>query len=50
MSGGYIRNAAVRAVHRAAAAGRPLCHDDVIRAIATEYQEAGRIGDAGQLE
>jgi len=45
MSGGYIKNAAVRAAFLAAAAGRmPISHALVMRAAQLEWREMGRLG------
>ncbi|NVB82131.1 MAG: ATP-binding protein [Kofleriaceae bacterium] len=49
LSGGYIRNAALRAAYLAAADGSPLSSDHLRRAVALEYQRAGKIGE-GRLE
>jgi hypothetical protein len=49
MSGGHIRNAALRAAFLAARAGEHLTHDLLERAIALEYERSGKLGD-GRLE
>jgi hypothetical protein len=49
LSGGYIRNAALRAAYLAAGEGRALSADHLRRAVVLEYQRAGQIGD-GRLE
>ncbi|MGN6105389.1 MAG: ATP-binding protein, partial [Kofleriaceae bacterium] len=49
LSGGYIRNAALRAAYLAAAERRALSADHLRRAVALEYQRAGKLGD-GRLE
>jgi SpoVK/Ycf46/Vps4 family AAA+-type ATPase len=49
LSGGYIRNAALRAAYLAAAEQRPLDDAHLQRAVALEYQRAGKLGH-GRLE
>jgi SpoVK/Ycf46/Vps4 family AAA+-type ATPase len=43
LSGGDIRNAALAAAYMAAAAARPVQMDDLVRAVAREYQKLGRL-------
>jgi SpoVK/Ycf46/Vps4 family AAA+-type ATPase len=50
LSGGYIRNSAVRAAYLAAQADVPLAHEHFLRAIALEYRELGRLASDGRLE
>ena len=50
MSGGYIRNAALRAAFRAAEEHVPLTHDHLERAIRAEFSEIGKLADSGVLE
>ena len=49
LSGGYIRNACLRAAYLAAADGGALTEHHLQRAVALEYQRAGKLGD-GRLE
>ncbi len=49
LSGGYIRNAVLRAAYLAAADGRILADEHLRRAVTLEYQRAGQLGD-GRLE
>jgi AAA+ superfamily predicted ATPase len=49
LSGGYIRNASLRAAFLAADSDRPITTETVHRAIALEYERSGRLGD-GRLE
>jgi SpoVK/Ycf46/Vps4 family AAA+-type ATPase len=50
MSGGYIRNAALRAAFLAAEEHSPLTHDHLQRAIKAEFREIGKIAESGILE
>ncbi|MBL0218215.1 MAG: ATP-binding protein [Myxococcales bacterium] len=50
MSGGYIRNAALRAAFLAAEEHSPLRHDHLERAIKAEFREIGKIAESGILE
>jgi SpoVK/Ycf46/Vps4 family AAA+-type ATPase len=50
VSGGYIRNAALRAAFLAAADGSALTIEHFERAIRLEYIEVGKLTDAGVLE
>jgi SpoVK/Ycf46/Vps4 family AAA+-type ATPase len=50
LSGGYIRNAAVRAAFLAAEEQSPLTQDHLERAIRAEFRELGKIAESGQLE
>ncbi|HEX7839142.1 MAG TPA: ATP-binding protein, partial [Kofleriaceae bacterium] len=49
LSGGYIRNACLRAAYLAATDGGPLTDGHLHRAVALEYQRAGKLAD-GRLE
>jgi SpoVK/Ycf46/Vps4 family AAA+-type ATPase len=50
LSGGYIRNAAVRAAFLAAEEHVPLTHQHLERAIRAEFREIGKIAESGVLE
>ncbi len=50
MSGGYIRNAALRAAFLAAEESVPLTQDHLERAIRAEFREIGKLADSGVLE
>ncbi|MGE3544304.1 MAG: AAA family ATPase, partial [Kofleriaceae bacterium] len=50
LSGGYIRNAAVRAAFLAAEEHSPLTQDHLERAIKAEFREIGKIAESGVLE
>jgi len=50
MSGGYIRNASLRAAFIAAEEGVPLTQEHLERAIRAEFREIGKLGDSGVLE
>jgi AAA+ superfamily predicted ATPase len=50
LSGGYIRNAAVRAAFLAAEEHSALTQDHLERAIKAEFREIGKIGEGGILE
>lgn len=49
LSGGYIRNAALRAAFLAVGEGQPLSTAHLFRSVALEYQRSGKLGD-GKLE
>ncbi len=50
MSGGYIRNAAIRAAFLAAHEGRSLSQDYLMRAIQLEYREMGKLSTSTRIE
>jgi hypothetical protein len=50
MSGGYIRNAALRAAFLAAEEQTPLTQGHLERAIRAEFREIGKLADTGILE
>ncbi len=50
LSGGYIRNAALRAAFLAAEEGVALSHDHLERAIRMEFREIGKLAESGVLE
>lgn len=50
MSGGYIRNAVLRAAFLAAEEGTGISHDHLERAVRMEFREMGKLGDSGALE
>ena len=50
MSGGYIRNAALRAAYLAAAEGSALSATHLHHAIEAEYRDHGKLGRGGALE
>jgi hypothetical protein len=50
LSGGYIRNAALRAAFLAAEEGGALTHDHLERAIRMEFREIGKLAESGTLE
>jgi len=50
LSGGYIRNAAVRAAFLAAEEQSALTQDHLVRAIQAEFREIGKIAETGVLE
>ncbi len=50
LSGGYIRNAALRAAFLAAGEHSPLTQDHLERAIKAEFREIGKIAESGILE
>jgi hypothetical protein len=50
MSGGYIRNAALRAAFLAAEEGRALSQDHLERAVRMEFREIGKLAETGTLE
>ena len=49
MSGGYIRNSALRAAFLAAQEGVPLSHEHLERAIHLEYREMGKLSPGGRM-
>jgi hypothetical protein len=50
LSGGYIRNCALRAAFLAAHDGRPMSQDHLQRAIQLEYREIGKLSTTSRLE
>jgi hypothetical protein len=50
LSGGYIRNANLRAAFPAAEEGMALPQDHIERAIRAELREIGKLADTGMLE
>jgi SpoVK/Ycf46/Vps4 family AAA+-type ATPase len=50
MSGGYIRNAALRAAFLAAEEQVPMSQDHLERAVRAEFREGGKLADSGFLE
>jgi hypothetical protein len=50
LSGGYIRNSALRAAFLAAEEGTTLAHEHVERAIRAEFREIGKLTETGTLE
>jgi hypothetical protein len=50
LSGGYIRNSAVRAAFLAAQEDVPLSQDHLVRAIQLEYRELGKLSTSGRME
>jgi hypothetical protein len=50
LSGGYIRNAALRAAFLAAEEGGSLTHEHLERAIRMEFREIGKLAETGTLE
>ncbi|HTJ43982.1 MAG TPA: ATP-binding protein [Kofleriaceae bacterium] len=50
LSGGYIRNSALRAAFLAAQEERPLAQEHLIRAIQLEYRELGKLSTTGRME
>ena len=50
LSGGYIRNAALRAAFLAAEEGSALTHEHLERAIRMEFREIGKLAETGALE
>jgi hypothetical protein len=50
LSGGYIRNAALRAAFLAADEGVALTHEHLERAIRMEFREIGKLAESGVLE
>jgi len=50
LSGGYIRNAALRGAFLAAEEGSALTHRHLERAIQMEFREIGKLAESGTLE
>jgi len=50
LSGGYIRNACVRAAFLAAEDGTPLSQEHLERAVQLEYAEMGKLSRSGRME
>ena len=50
LSGGYIRNSALRAAFLAAQEQQPLGQDHLTRAIHLEYRELGKLSASGRME
>lgn len=50
LSGGYIRNSTLRAAFLAAQEQRPLGQEHLLRAIALEYRELGKLSTSGRME
>ena len=50
LSGGYIRNAVLRAAFLAAEEGGAITQDHLERAIRMEFREIGKLADSGTLE
>jgi hypothetical protein len=50
LSGGYIRNAALRAAFLAAQDDRPLTREHLERAVKLEYRETGKLVEGGVLD
>ena len=50
LSGGYIRNSTLRAAFLAAQEQRPLGQEHLMRAIALEYRELGKLSTSGRME
>ncbi|MFT3700341.1 MAG: ATP-binding protein [Kofleriaceae bacterium] len=50
LSGGYIRNAALRAAFLAVEEGSALTHEHLERAIRMEFREIGKLAETGTLE
>jgi hypothetical protein len=50
LSGGYIRNSAVRAAFLAAQEGLPLSQEHLERAVLLEYRELGKLAQDGRME
>ncbi|HEV7553814.1 MAG TPA: ATP-binding protein, partial [Kofleriaceae bacterium] len=50
LSGGYIRNSALRAAFLAAQERRPMGQEHLLRAIALEYRELGKLATDGRME
>jgi len=50
LSGGYIRNSALRAAFLAAQDGSPLTHQHLERAVLLEYRELGKLADDGRMD
>mgnify|MGYP001210705010 FL=1 len=50
LSGGYIRNCALRAAFLAAHEGLPMGQQHLMRAIQLEYREMGKLSTTSRLE
>jgi len=50
LSGGYIRNSALRAAFLAAQEEQPLAQAHLVRAIQLEYREIGKLSTSGRME
>jgi adenylate kinase family enzyme len=50
LSGGYIRNCAIRAAFLAAHENRPLGQEHLLRAIQLEYRELGKLSTSSRME
>lgn len=50
LSGGYIRNSAVRAAFLAAQEDSQLSQDHLVRAVQLEYRELGKLSTGGRME
>jgi SpoVK/Ycf46/Vps4 family AAA+-type ATPase len=50
LSGGYIRNCALRAAFLAAHEGRPMRQEHLLRAVQLEYREMGKLSTSSRLE
>ncbi|HEU0033900.1 MAG TPA: ATP-binding protein [Kofleriaceae bacterium] len=50
LSGGYIRNSALRAAFLAAQERRPLSQDHLVRAVQLEYRELGKLSTSGRMD
>ncbi|TMQ08532.1 MAG: ATP-binding protein [Deltaproteobacteria bacterium] len=50
LSGGYIRNCALRAAFLAAHEGRPMQQAHLLRAVQLEYREMGKLSTSSRLE
>ncbi|MEM9493166.1 MAG: ATP-binding protein, partial [Myxococcota bacterium] len=50
MSGGYIRNSAIRAAFLAAQENASMTQDHLVRAIHLEYREMGKLSPGGRME
>jgi len=50
LSGGYIRNSALRAAFLAAQERRPLSQQHLLRAITLEYRDLGKLSTDGRME
>jgi len=50
ISGGYIRNSTLRAAFLAAQENQPLGQSHLLRAIALEYRELGKLSTGGRME
>ena len=50
MSGGYIRNSALRAAFLAAQENVAMTHEHLVRAIHLEYREMGKLAPGGRME